>query len=120
MRWPPPEDLGVDTNAGSSGAPKNWAWRAALLMLAAGAVAVLYVLFAATSKPEQATGLMRFAHGHMRALTVLEAPPALPTRPIRDAHGAATSLAAFKGQVLVVNVWATSCAPCMEEMPTLG
>src|SRR5574339_1084032 len=98
MRWPPPEDLGVDTNAGSSGnapgAPTNWAWWAALAMLAAGAIAVLYVLFAAASKPEQTAGLTRFAHGHMRALAVLEAPPPMPTRALRDAAGAETTLAA--------------------------
>jgi thiol-disulfide isomerase/thioredoxin len=125
MRWPPEfEDLEVDTNAGSSGnaprAPTNWAWWAALTMLAAGAIAVLYVLFAAASKPEQRSGLLRFAQGHMHALTVMEAPPPMPTRALRDAAGTETTLAAFKGQVMVVNLWATWCAPCMEEMPTLA
>jgi thiol-disulfide isomerase/thioredoxin len=42
------------------------------------------------------------------------------TRAIRDAQGQETHLQAFTGQVLVVNIWATWCAPCMEEMPTLG
>ncbi len=44
----------------------------------------------------------------------------MPTRPLRDAGGGETSLQAFAGDVLVVNLWATWCAPCMEEMPTLG
>lgn len=89
-------------------------------MLAAGTLVVLYVLFAATSKPEQTSGLMRFARGDMAALTVLDAPPPMSTRTLRDATGAETSLAAFEGDVLVVNLWATWCAPCVEEMPTLG
>ena len=89
-------------------------------MLALGTVAVLYVLFAAASKPETASGLRRFATGEMERLVVLETPPALPGRAIRDASGAETSLSAFTGDVLVVNFWATWCAPCMEEMPTLG
>jgi thiol-disulfide isomerase/thioredoxin len=63
---------------------------------------------------------MRFARGDMRALVVMEAPPPLPTRALRDAAGAETTLAAYTGEVLVVNLWATWCAPCMEEMPTLG
>lgn len=89
-------------------------------MLAAGAVALLYVLFVASSKPEAAGELQRLAAGEMRALVVLEAPPPMPTRPLRDAADAATTLGAFSGEVLVVNLWATWCAPCLEEMPTLG
>ena len=56
----------------------------------------------------------------MTRLTVLEAPPPLSTRTLTDASGAETTLAAFRGEVLVVNLWATWCAPCVEEMPTLG
>jgi thiol-disulfide isomerase/thioredoxin len=29
-------------------------------------------------------------------------------------------MAAFEGEIVVLNLWATWCAPCMEEMPTLG
>jgi thiol-disulfide isomerase/thioredoxin len=92
----------------------------ALAMLAAGALAVLYVLFVASSKPENATGLSRFATGEMVRLTSLEAPPPMPTRALQDATGAETSMAAYQGEVVVLNLWATWCAPCVEEMPTLG
>jgi thiol-disulfide isomerase/thioredoxin len=89
-------------------------------MLAAGAIAVLYVLFAAASKPETASGLMRFAERDMHALQVLADAPPLPTRTLRDAAGRETTLTAYRGEVLVVNLWATWCAPCVHEMPTLG
>lgn len=89
-------------------------------MLAAGALAVLYVLFAAASKPEPSTGLRRFATGEMRDLEVLADAPSLPGRTLRNADGAETTLAAFSGEVLVLNLWATWCAPCVEEMPTLA
>jgi thiol-disulfide isomerase/thioredoxin len=36
-----------------------------------------------------------------------------------DARGAPQSLAAFRGRVVLLNVWATWCPPCREEMPTL-
>lgn len=110
----------MDTNANSAPPQKPWALWAALTLVAAGAIAVLYVLFAAASKPEAETGLSRFARGDMARLYVMEAPPPLPARTLRDATGAETTLAAYTGDILVVNLWATWCAPCMEEMPSLA
>jgi thiol-disulfide isomerase/thioredoxin len=89
-------------------------------MIGFAALAVLYVVFAASSKPVPREGYARFARGEMQRLQVLEDAPPMATQTLTDANGAETTLAAFQGQVLVVNLWATWCAPCMEEMPTLG
>lgn len=89
-------------------------------MLAFAGAAILYVLFADASKPAPAGGMSRFATGAMHRLVVLENPPPMPARSFEDAQGRAANLHAFAGQVLVVNLWATWCAPCMQEMPTLG
>lgn len=36
-----------------------------------------------------------------------------------DANGQPTDMAAFRGRVVLLNIWATWCAPCREELPTL-
>lgn len=36
-----------------------------------------------------------------------------------DADGKPQALSQWKGQLLIVNFWATWCAPCVEEMPEL-
>lgn len=46
-------------------------------------------------------------------------PQELPDVAFADSQGAPTSLAAFRGRVVLLNVWATWCPPCREEMPAL-
>ena len=43
----------------------------------------------------------------------------IPTTAFIDADGNEESLADLRGQGLIVNFWATWCAPCVKEMPAL-
>ena len=50
--------------------------------------------------------------------------PTVPPEPapelgLMDMEGDAVSLSDLRGRVVLVNLWATWCAPCVEEMPAL-
>jgi thiol-disulfide isomerase/thioredoxin len=46
--------------------------------------------------------------------------PAAPEAVFFDSEGANTTLADFQGQFVVLNLWATWCAPCVAELPALA
>ncbi|WGF86226.1 TlpA family protein disulfide reductase [Marinivivus vitaminiproducens] len=48
-----------------------------------------------------------------------EPPRDLAPFTFQDASGNTLDLGAFAGQVVVLNLWATWCAPCRAEMPSL-
>lgn len=66
------------------------------------------------------------AHASDAAPTAVSlAQPATPPRSalelaMKDADGATVSLAAFAGQIVVLNLWAPWCLPCRREMPSLS
>jgi thiol-disulfide isomerase/thioredoxin len=84
----------------------------------AGLAAALYVIPGCSSKP--AGDLKSLARGEMKSLTVDAEPAPAPATPFVDAAGKTHTLAEFKGKAVIVNLWATWCGPCVQEMPTLA
>lgn len=72
-------------------------------------------------KPSVAPGDHKgFKFGPMVAFVTKKTPEALPDIAFNDGTGKELKLSDFKGRTILLNLWATWCAPCREEMPALN
>ena len=85
-------------------------------VLAGGLAALALPVFAggalAGVKPDMAKGAME-------RFKVAKTPRPLPDLEIQNADDKPLKLDDFKGKVVLLNFWATWCAPCVKEMPSL-
>jgi thiol-disulfide isomerase/thioredoxin len=63
--------------------------------------------------------LKPLATGELAALGVSQAPKPPPAIAFAGANGQELNLSSFKGKTILVNLWATWCVPCRQEMPAL-
>ena len=72
-----------------------------------------------TPAANDAAGNEAFAGEEIGTLDRKHAGETAPALAFQGPNGAKTSLADFRGKPVLLNLWATWCAPCVKEMPTL-
>jgi thiol-disulfide isomerase/thioredoxin len=84
-------------------------------------LAVLYTGFALTANAALAdfSELEAMREGSMKKLLFSD-PATVSTETFTHAEGGEFTLADFQGKHVLVNFWATWCAPCRKEMPMLS
>jgi thiol-disulfide isomerase/thioredoxin len=93
----------------------------ALLAAIAGGIGV-YMSADAPRKvvAESRGGYRDLAIGPMVAFLVKADRPNVPDLAFKDSSGTDIKLSKWQGRVVLLNLWATWCAPCRKEMPTLN
>ena len=68
---------------------------------------------------EAAAHLAPLAHGEVAAMAIAARGLRMPDMAFHDAAGAERHLSDWQGRTVLMNLWATWCIPCRQEMPAL-
>ncbi|MBB3976750.1 thiol-disulfide isomerase/thioredoxin [Rhizobium azooxidifex] len=73
-----------------------------------------------TMAKDRAATLAPFFTGQVAAMMAVDDPRPLPQLSFNGPDGQPRTISDFAGKTLLVNLWATWCVPCREEMPALN
>ena len=91
-----------------------------LLMALCLALASMAALAAAAAAPATAQNAGPALEGEFADnFTLLDPPVPAPEETVETLDGLPVKLSRYRGEVVLLNFWATWCAPCVEEMPSL-
>ena len=82
-------------------------------------LALCLVPLGATAQSDM-SAIEDLADGAMKKLVFHDAPQDVPDITFGDLDGGEHRLADYEGQIVLLNFWATWCAPCRTEMPSLS
>jgi thiol-disulfide isomerase/thioredoxin len=88
-----------------------------------GVAAVVYIMAQSSTKTPPTVPVATPAAAvkpMSEKLTMATGPVPSPDYTFFDSSGKPMKIADLKGKVVVLNIWATWCAPCVAEMPTLA
>lgn len=109
--------------------PRTIGLPAVLIVALVAGAGVLYGIYGRAGKEAapmacaaaatRAAAIAPLARGQVASLNISKTPREATPIAFTGPDGEPKTLAAFKGRMILLNLWATWCVPCREEMPSL-